>query len=65
MSKTLKAITYTAGALIGLIILAAIALSIFLDINAYKPRLEAAVAAVTGMEVSVNGRLRVGFFPGV
>jgi len=65
MSKTLKAITYTAGALIGLIILAAIALSIFLDINAYKPRLEAAAAAVTGMEVSVNGRLGIGFFPGL
>ncbi len=65
MSKTLKAVTYAAGALIGLIVLAAIALSLFLDINAYKPRLEAAAAAVTGMEVSVNGRLGVGFFPGL
>jgi uncharacterized protein involved in outer membrane biogenesis len=65
MSKTLKAVTYAAGALIGLLVLTAIALSLFLDINAYKPRLEAAVAAVTGMEVSVNGRLGVGFLPGV
>ncbi|MBU1394830.1 MAG: AsmA family protein, partial [Gammaproteobacteria bacterium] len=65
MTKTLKAITYAAGGLIGLLVLAAIALSLFLDINAYKPRLEAAVAAVTGMEVSVNGRLGVDFFPGL
>jgi AsmA protein len=65
MSKTLKAVTYAAGATIGLIVLAAIALSLFLDINAYKPRLEAAAAAVTGMEVSVNGHLGVGFFPGL
>ena len=65
MSKTLKAITYTAGAFIGLIVLAAIALSLFLDINAYKPRLEAAASAVTGMEVSVNGHLGISFFPGL
>ena len=65
MSKTLRAITYTAGAFIGLIVLAAVALSLFLNINGYKPRLEAAVAAVTGMEVSVNGRLGIAFFPGL
>lgn len=65
MSKALKAITYAAGTLIGLIVLAAIVLSLFLDINAYKARLVAAAAAVTGMEVSVNGRLGIGFFPGV
>ncbi len=65
MSKTLKAITYAAGAFIGLLVLAAIALSFFLDINAYKPRLEAAASGITGMDVSVNGRLGIGFFPGV
>jgi len=65
MTKTLKAITYAAGAFIGLIVLAAIALSLFLDINAYKPRLEAAASDIAGMEVSVNGRLGIGFFPGL
>ncbi|MBU1222675.1 MAG: AsmA family protein [Gammaproteobacteria bacterium] len=65
MSKSFKAITYAIGAIIGLLVLTAIALSLFLDINAYKPRLEAAAVAVTGMEVSVNGRLGVGFFPGL
>ncbi len=65
MSKTLKAIAYAIGALIGLLVLAAIALSLFLDINAYKPRLEAAASDITGMEVSVKGRLGIGFFPGL
>jgi AsmA protein len=65
MTKSRKAITYALGALIGLLVLAAIALFLFLDINAYKPRLEAAASGITGMEVSVNGRLGVGFFPGL
>jgi len=65
MSKSLKAITYVIGALIGLLVLAAIALFLFLDVNAYKPRLEAAASGITGMEVSVNGRLGIGFFPGL
>jgi AsmA protein len=65
MSKSLKAITYAIGAIIGLLVLAAIALFLFLDINAYKPRLEAAASGITGMDVSVDGRLGVGFFPGL
>jgi len=65
MSKTLKAITYAAGALIGLLVLVAIALSLFLDINAYKPRLEAAASDISGMDVSIKGRLGIGFFPGL
>jgi AsmA protein len=65
MSKSLKVLTYVIGAIIGLLVLAAIALFLFLDINAYKPRLEAAASDIAGMEVSVNGRLGIGFFPGL
>lgn len=65
MTKSRKATTYAIGALIGLLVLAAIALFLFLDVNAYKARLEAAASGITGMEVSVNGRLGVGFFPGL
>jgi AsmA protein len=63
MSKSLKAISYAVGALIGLLVLAAIALILFLDVNAYKPRFEAAVSEMTGMEVKVGGPLAIGFFP--
>ncbi len=63
MSKPLKAISYAVGAFIGLLVLAAIALSLFLDVNAYKPRLEAAVSGMMGMEVKVGGPLAIDFFP--
>lgn len=65
MSKSLKAIAHAIGAIVGLLVLAAIALSAFLDINAYKARLEAAASGATGMDVSVDGRLGIGFFPGL
>ncbi|MDO9220969.1 MAG: AsmA family protein, partial [Thiobacillus sp.] len=51
------------GALIGLLALAAIALFVFLDINAFKPRFEAAASGIMGMDVKVGGRLEIGFFP--
>jgi len=65
MSKSLKATTFAIGALIGLVVLAAIALFLFLDINAYKPRFEAAASELMGMEVRVGGDLGIGFFPNV
>jgi len=63
MSKSIKTISFVIAALIGLLVLAAIALSLFLDINAYKPRFEAAASGMMGMEVRVGGRLGIGFFP--
>jgi len=65
MPKALKAIVYVSGALVGVIVLAATVLYFFLDANAYKARLETAASDITGMEVSVNGRLGIGFFPGL
>lgn len=65
MSKSLKSIGFAVGALIGLLVLAAIALSLFLDVDAYKPKLEAAISDMMGMEVEVDGRLGIGFFPDV
>jgi uncharacterized protein involved in outer membrane biogenesis len=63
MSKPIKAITFAIGALVGLLVLAAVALFLFLDVNAYKPRFEAAVSGVMGMEVKVGGPLAIEFFP--
>lgn len=63
MSKSLTAIIYATGALIGLLVLTAIALFFPLDVNAYKSRIEAAASGITGMEVSIGGRLGIGFFP--
>ncbi|HEY9099337.1 MAG TPA: AsmA family protein [Thiobacillus sp.] len=65
MSKSIQAFTWTIGALTGLLVLAAITLLFILDTRAIKPRIERAVSEVLGMEVKVNGRLGIGFFPGL
>jgi uncharacterized protein involved in outer membrane biogenesis len=65
MSKSLKIILFAVGGIIGLLVLIAAAVPFFVDINSYKPRLEAAASGALGMEVSVGGRLGIGFFPGL
>lgn len=65
MSKPIKMILVSAGGLIGLLVLVAAALLLFVDANAYKPRLEAAASAALGMEVTVQGPLGIRFFPGL
>jgi uncharacterized protein involved in outer membrane biogenesis len=65
MSKSIKTISFVFAALVGLLVLAAIALGLFLDVNAYKPRFEAAASGIMGMEVRIGGRLEIGFFPSV
>jgi uncharacterized protein involved in outer membrane biogenesis len=63
LSKPLKTIGLAVGALIGLLVLVAIALRLFLDVNAYKPRIEAAASRISGMDVKVGGPMGVDFFP--
>ncbi|MFA5083217.1 MAG: AsmA family protein [Hydrogenophilaceae bacterium] len=65
MPKSIRNISLAIGALIGLLVLVAVALRLFLDVDAYKPRFEAAATRVLGLEVRVGGRLGVGFFPGL
>jgi AsmA protein len=65
MSKPLKIILFAVGGLVVLLALVAVALLLFVDANAYKPRLEAAASEALGMEVSVGGRVGIGFFPGL
>lgn len=64
-SKSHKIILYAIGGLVGLLVLVAVALLLFVDANAYKSRLEAAASEALGMEVKVGGRMGVGFFPGL
>jgi hypothetical protein len=65
MSKPLKIILFAVGGLVVFLVLVAVALHLFVDANAYKPRLEAAASGVLGMEVRVGGRVGIGFFPGL
>lgn len=65
MSRSLKIILFALGGFVGLLVLAALALLFFVDANVYKPRLVATASEALGMEVSVDGRLGIGFFPGL
>lgn len=65
MSKSLKIILFAASGFVGLLVLVSVTLLLFVDANAYKPRLEAAASGALGMEVRAGGSLGVGFFPGL
>ena len=64
MANQRKIALFAAGGIFALLILAAVALVLFVDVNAHKPRLEAAASDALGMEVRIGGRLRIGLFPG-
>lgn len=45
--------------------LAGLALVWLVDLNAYKPRIEAAASRASGMEVRIGGDIGLGFYPGL
>ena len=63
--KALKIFLFALGGLAGVLLLAALAVMLFVDVDAYKPRAEAAASDALGMNVTVEGRLRIGFIPGL
>jgi len=63
MADKRKIALVAAGGLVALLILVAVALVLFVDVNAHKPRLEAAASDALGMEVRIGGRLGIGLFP--
>jgi len=63
MSRTPKIILLAVGGFVGLLVLIAAAIFIFVDANAYKPALESAASKALGMEVKVDGRARISIFP--
>jgi uncharacterized protein involved in outer membrane biogenesis len=64
MANKWKSAFFAAGGLFALLLLAAVALVLFVDVNAHKPRLEAAASDALGMEVRIGGRMKIGLFPG-
>jgi uncharacterized protein involved in outer membrane biogenesis len=65
ISKSVKILLLSSGGFVALLACIAVALIFFVDANAYKPRLQAAASEALGMEVSIGGRLGIGFFPGM
>src|ERR1017187_5665924 len=63
--KALKIFLFALGGLVGVLLLAALAVMFLADSDAYKPRVEAAASDALGMNVTVEGRLRIDFIPGL
>ncbi|MBI5694299.1 MAG: AsmA family protein [Nitrospirae bacterium] len=61
MKKTL----YIAGGIAGAVILAAVIFVLTLDINSYKPRIEAAASETSGLQVAIGGKMRLTVFPDI
>lgn len=64
-SRIVKRVLFAAGVVIGAVVLVALALVLFVDVNRYKPRLEVAASDALGMDVRFGGRLGIGFVPGL
>ncbi len=59
----MKKVLIALGVLLGLILLAGIAIVFLVDVNAYKPRIEAAVSDALGMEFRIQGKARLRLLP--
>jgi AsmA protein len=64
MSRTRKRILFLVAGAVGLLVLVALVVPLVLDVDRFKPRLEAAASNALGMDVRIGGRLGLGFFPG-
>jgi len=63
MKAEMKKGLMIAGVVVGLIAIAAIAVVLLFDINSYRPRIETAASEATDLDVRINGKMRLSFFP--
>lgn len=63
MSKTTKKILIATGILVALVIIVVVAAVSLIDVNSYKPKIEAAALEATGYELKINGKIGISLFP--
>lgn len=63
MPRPFKIVLLAVCACVAVLMLVASAMLWLVDTDAYKQQLQAAAAAATGLDVSIDGRLRLGLFP--
>jgi AsmA protein len=61
-TKTKKVFFILGGGAVALV-LAVVTFGLTFDINSYRPRIEAAASRATGLEVRINGKMGLSFFP--
>ncbi len=59
----MKKLLVALGILVGLLVLAGVAILVFVDVNAHKPRIETAVSDALGMEFRIRGKAGLRLFP--
>lgn len=65
MSRIAKWIMIAGGALLILLIAAIVLIPLFVDVNSYKPQIEAKVQEVTGRSFKIGGDIELSVFPWV
>jgi uncharacterized protein involved in outer membrane biogenesis len=63
MNAKKKKILFVLGGGAAALVLAVVVLALTFDINYFRPRIEAASSGATGLEVSINGKMGLSFFP--
>jgi AsmA protein len=63
MKAQRKKVLLIAGIAVALIVIAAIVVVLLFDINSYKSRIETAASEATGLDVRINGKIRLSLFP--
>ena len=58
-----KRLLIGAAGLVGLLIVALLALPLLIDVNAYKPEIVAQVKRATGRDVAIDGPIRLSLLP--
>lgn len=61
--KIVKTVSWFIGGAIALVILLAIAIPFFVDLNDYKPYIASEVKEATGRDLTINGDIKVSVFP--
>jgi len=65
MPKALKISLFAFGGMIGVLVLIALTAPLFVDVDSYRRQVEVEASNVLRMEVAIQGRMRIGFTPGL
>jgi uncharacterized protein involved in outer membrane biogenesis len=63
MTPKQKRILFVSGGVAALLVVVVTALVLFINVNVYKPRIEAAASDAIGMDVKIGGPMRIVLFP--
>ncbi len=62
-AKTKKVLITLVGGAVALVLAVVVFFALSFDMNSYRPRIEAAASEATGLEVRMNGKMGLSFFP--